>query len=288
MTSRGSSRLGQTVRGGGVQLRAAGRLVLWLAVAVVLVRGMAAIVAGPEPADHRVPAAERGGASDDEARAFAVRFVHAYLDPSSRGRITRFLADGLSDRVAMVPPRSPGASVASTTVAREVSLGDSRALITVAVLASDGTSRYLTVPVERDRHGGLAVSALPSFSPPPPRAADRGEDADPLTGPGTEAIGAVVKRFLREYLSGADAGTLAYLLAPDAKVAPMPRGLAVVSIDALDEIASRRDGGDRRTVRASVSVRDRRTGAVYPLSYRIDVGRRDRWHVVAVAGGPRS
>jgi hypothetical protein len=262
-------------------------LVLWLAVAVVLVRGVAAIVAGPEPADHRVPAADRGGASDDEARAFVVRFVHAYLDPSSRGQITRFLADGLSDRVATVPPRSPGASVASTTVAREVSLGDSRALITVAALASDGTSRYLSVPVERDRHGGLAVSALPSFSPPPPPAADQGEDVDPLTGPGAEAIGALVRRFLREYLSGADAGALAYLLAPDATVAPMPPGLAVVSIDALDEVASS-PGPAHRTVRASVSVRDRRTGSVYPLSYRIDIGRRDRWHVVAVAGGPRS
>jgi hypothetical protein len=287
VSSRGSSRLGQTVRGGGVQLRGAGRLVLWLAVAVVLVRGMAAIVAGPEPADRRVPAAERGGVSDDEARAFAVRFVHAYLAPSSRGQITRFLADGLSDRVATVPPRSPGASVASTTVAREVSLGGSRALITVAALTSDGTSRYLTVPVERDRHGGLAVSALPSFSPPPPRAADEVEDVDPLTGRGAGAIGGLVRRFLREYLSGADSGQLAYLLAPDATVTPMPPGLAVVSIDALDEIAGA-PGRGRRTVLASVSVRDRRTGAAYPLSYRIDIGRRDRWHVVAVAGGPQS
>lgn len=286
MTSQASSRLRQAVRGGGVSFRGVGRIALWLAVGVVLFRGIGAIAAGPEPVDRSGPATVRDGFPGSEERAFAVRFARAYLDPASRDRAARFLADDLSDRAASVPPRSLGAGVAWATVAREDSLGDSRALITVAALLRDGTSRYLTVPVARDRIGGLVVSALPAFSPPPPRATGQDEDADPLTGPSAEAIGGLVKRFLREYLAGADATALAYLLAPDARVAPMPPGLAVVSIDALDEVAAR-PGRGRRTVLASVSVRDRRTRAVYPLSYRIEVARRDRWHVTAVAGGPR-
>src|SRR3954454_22153458 len=67
----------------GELLARIGRLVLWLAVVFVLVRGLAGIANAQRPAPERPGA---GGAQvaavawpDDAARAFAVQFVTAYL-----------------------------------------------------------------------------------------------------------------------------------------------------------------------------------------------------------------
>lgn len=278
-------RSGRSLDRSSIGLRSAGRVALWIAVGIVLIRGVGSIASDPAatPGDAVV---EGRAFPDDEARAFAVRFASAYVDPPPGG-LAGYLADGLSDQAAVTRPRGPGAKVAWATVARETSLGDSRALVTVAALTDAGISRYVTVPVARDERGGLVVSALPSFSPPPPRAALRGEDVEPLTGPGSEAVGDLAERFVRAYLSGGDSDALAYLLAPGAAVAPMPGGLAVVSFDGVDQVAATVTAR-RRSVRASVTVRDRETGAVYPLGYRLEVVKHDRWHVAEVAGGPRS
>jgi hypothetical protein len=266
-------------------LRSAGRVVLWLAVAIVLVRGVGSIMS--EPAGPAGRATAEPKFPDAEARAFAVRFASAYLDPPAGG-LAGYLADGLSDPADVMAPRGPGAKVAWATVAREASLGDSRALVTVAVLTDAGASRYVSVPVARDDRGGLVVSALPSFSPPPPRAAGGGEDVEPLTGPGADAVGDLAERFLRAYLNGANRQALAYLILPGATVTPMHGGLAVVSVDGVDQIASTAATARRRSVVVSVTVRGRETGAVYPLAYRLEVAKRDRWLVAEVAGGPRS
>lgn len=281
-----------TRRGSASSLRFVGRCVLWGAIGLVLLRGVGAIVSDPSTDGSRgdTSAAEAVSFPDDEARAFAVRFTRAYLDipPDGGGahdRAASFLADDLSDRAAItVPRRSPGAKVAWATVAREASLGGSRALLTVAALMADGASRYVTVPIARDAHGGLVVSGLPSFSPPPPRADVDSRDVEPLAGPGAAAIGDLVERFLREYVAGADRAALSYLLLPGATVAPVPTGLRVVGVDGLEQASSTPAG--RRSVIASVRVRESSTGAIYPLAYRLDVARRDRWYVAAVAGGP--
>lgn len=264
--------------------RTVGRGLLWVAVAVVAIRGVGAIVAGPEQPSRDGGAMLGERFPDREAGAFAVRFAAAYLGGDEQAAAS-FLADGLSDRATIVSRRGPGASVAWATVAREDRLGGSRALVTVAALLDDGTSRYVTVPVARDRRGGLAVSGLPSFSPPPPRAALDGEDVEPLTGPGAKPIGELAERFLRAYVAGASRGELVYLLLPDADVVPLPSGLGVVAVDALEQATST-PAGRRRSVIASVRVRESSTGVVYPLAYRLDVARRDRWYVAAVAGGP--
>jgi hypothetical protein len=169
-------------------------------------------------------------------------------------------------------------------VAREVSLGESRALVTVAVGLEGGGSRYLTVPVARDEAGGLAVFEAPSFSAPPARGTVTGGDPVPLSGSAAEAITDLTERFLRRYVVGAGEPGLAYFLAPGVRVASMPDGLEVVSVDGVDAVG--RSGGSRRWVLASVRVRDDATGAVYALAYRVEVVRHDRWYVAAVAGGP--
>lgn len=297
MSARGRFRFGRR-SGDGARgsvdgaVRAGGRVALWVLIAVVLVRGVGAILSGNHPEAGSGQSSVRVERfPDGEARAFAVRFVSAYLDGSRgdvrSGSVGEFLAEGLSDSAGeFAPRRGPGAQVAWAMVAREVPLGGSRALLTVAVLLVDGRTRYVTVPVAGDERGGLAVFEPPSFSPPPPRGAVDARQPAPLSGASAEAIVDLTSRFLRSYLSGASAAALEYFQAPGTRLAPMTDGLEVVSIDRVDGLGPPGARGRRRAVLAAVQVRERATGTVYALAYRVTVVRRDRWQVAGVAGGP--
>lgn len=272
-------------------LRTGGRVVLWAFLVVVLVRGLGDIASGPE----RRPSASPGQGAvprfpDAEAEAFAVRFARVYLDwePGRAQRHARtvgsYLASGLRDRVAVeVPRRGPGERVAQATVARSTDLGSGRALITVACSFSDGATRYLTVPVARDRGGGLAVFDLPSLSAPPPAGEAPAAEPQPLSGTEAGAMTDVVRRFLSTYLAGGGPSDLAYFLVPGASVTPMPPGLQVVSLEQVGQAGPATASGVPAV--ASVRVRDRSSGAVYPLRYRLELVRRDRWYVAALGGG---
>jgi hypothetical protein len=252
---------------------------LWAFVCLVVARGIGDILADSTPSSdrtHMAPAAF----PDAEAETFATQFARAYFEGSG---LHSFLPDDLSDQAGVNPPRrGPGAKVAWAMVAREATLGSSRALITVAVSAHS-TVRYLTVPVARDQAGGLVVLDLPALSPPPRRGAVAAPEPSPLTGQDAGPVGDVASRFLRTYIGGASAGSLAYYLAPGARVSPMPGGLRVLAVEQLDAAQGR---AGRRGVRALVRVRDEDTGADLLLRYRLEIVKRGRWLVAGVAGGP--
>ena len=280
--------------GRGDLVRAGGRVVLWAVLLVVLARGLGAIFGGEHDRTAGVAGRPAAGFPDAEARAVAARFARAYLSVSPGGDQRRdrvvagLLADGLSDRAApVVPRRSPGARVAWATVAREDSLGDSRALITVAVFFDDGRARDLTVPVARDRDGGLVVFDLPYFTAPPARAQLAADEPVALPDEVAGPVGGLAERFLRLYVEGAPRSELAYLLAPGSRVDALAAGLSLVAVDEVGEPPGTVQTGGHRTVLASVRVRDEATGAVYPLRYRLRVTQRDRWYVAAVEGGRR-
>ena len=152
-------------------------------------------------------------------------------------------------------------------------------------MTARGASRYVSVPIARDGWGGLAVTGLPSIVPPPSRAALVEDKLTPLSGESAEAISDLATRFIRSYVAGVGRASLAYLLLPDTRVATMPPGLRVLSVDAIDQdVASLRPR--RRAVVVSVRAGDADSGAIYPLAYRLTIERRDRWYVAAVAGGP--
>ncbi len=275
--------------------RNAGRATLWAAVGLVLVRGVGDILADdPQPAAH--PAPVRTSAAqfpDGEARAFAIAFARTYLtvDPSDeRGarRLAPFVSSSLSDQVApSVSPRSPGAEVAFATVAREVHLGESRALITVAVFLRNGGDRYLTVPVARDEAAGLVVYDLPALSAAPAAGAGDPPAVSELSGPDGAAVEDLAARFLRVYLHGGSRAELAYLLAPGVHVAPMGRGLVVEAIEEVARLGALHP--TRLQVAVTARVRESATRARYRLRYRLAVERSDdRWQVTSVAGGPAS
>lgn len=279
-------------RRGGNGLASAGRLVLWACIGLVLIRGLGATLGSSDATDRGAVAAAHGSRfPDGEARAFAVRFTQAYLGGSSRGpeqhrkAITAFFADDVRDRIAAAvhPTKGSGAQVAWATVAREVALGPSRALITVA--ASTGVAvRYLTVPVARDRAGGLVIFDLPSLSAPPPKGTVETPESVALPDVQARPITDLVTRFLTAYLAGGDRAALGYFLAPGTRLVQMSRGLQVVGVEqvARDPHPVRAGLG----VVAQVRVRDRARGAELALRYRLTVIERERWYVRAVAGGP--
>jgi hypothetical protein len=196
----------------------AGRAALWLTVAVVLARGVAALVSGsaPEPGTR----AGRAGAPvwpDEPARAFAVQFAIVYLDhrsgedPMAYAReLAAFTSGSLVEGV--VPQfdsdgRGEVEVVRSVVVAQTHALDARRALITVAATIGGDESRSvrLMIPVARDRRGGLAVFDLPSLAPAPTLATVAPDVGEPLLGDERAAIADVLTRFFRAYLAG-DAG----------------------------------------------------------------------------------
>lgn len=274
--------------------RNAGRATLWAAVAVVLARGVGDMLADPQPTTPR--AAVRASVAqfpDGEARAFAVAFARSYLtvDPDRDGqraeRLSSLVSESLSNQVApVVSPRGPGAAVADATVAREVHLGESRALITVAVFMRDGRTRYLTVPVARDERGGLVVYDLPALSAPPAAGVGDPPVVSHLSGPDGDAVVDLAGRFLRAYLHGEDESALAYFLTPGVHVAPMPNGLEVEAIEEVGRLGAARPRAMQ--IAATVRVRDLASGVRYRLRYRLTLARAERWQITAVTGGPQA
>jgi hypothetical protein len=266
----------------------AGRVLLWACIALVFVRGLGAI------ASTRSHAASRtGGATfpSAEADVFATRFADAYLSftpgqtAAYQQAVGVFLAHGLSDQTVL-PSRGQGVRVAEAMVAREQSLGDSRAILTVAATLSDGQTRYLAVPVAEDKHGGLDVFALPSLVAPPAAGTASAVATSAVPAVDSAAVAALVNGFLAAYLSGAQSSSLAEWLAPGTTLAAMPSGLSLTSVGSIGVIGK---SAGRLVVQAGADVTDSASGAVYEAAYRLTLTQgKSGWRVAAVAGGPQS
>jgi Conjugative transposon protein TcpC len=280
-------------------LAGVGRLALWLAVGLLLVRGAGAMLGPTDDArqPHALRAARVSIWPDDAAGALAVEFATGYLthvpgdDANAAARQLTALA--ASDIASELAPRfdhdAPAQIVRSATVARTVTIDARHALITVAAtLATDGqlSTRRLTVPVARDGAGRLVVDDLPSFAATPTRAAPAQRDDGPLAGAERAVIEDVLTRFLRSYLAG-DTGGLAYLVAPAARIDAAAGGfelLSPISVTTTGPVTGR-----RRVVLVMARARDRASRALYTLRYRVELVRRDRWYVAELneQGGAR-
>lgn len=275
--------LGSRLRRGGAErtvasaLRTAGRVVLWGVVAILLVRGVAGVIAEPQ---HTAggPAAERG--ADPATSAFAVRFARAYLSDPSSPALRSLLADGVS------PPRvashKVGVEVAQAEVAGVRDLGDGQAIVTVACELGERRTLYLAVPIVRSRAGEVAAQGVPALVAGPGRAAADAERSRPLAGSEAGGIADLIRRFLPAYLAAGADHDLSYLLAPGAAVSPPGVGLRLLALASVQQAGS--GEGTQRIAIASVRVRDPISGATYPLAYRIEVVRRGRWYVESVQG----
>lgn len=267
----------RSVRSG---LNAAGRVAIWAAIAVLLVRGLGAVLAPAQVSDPAV--ASQGGNTDPASAALAVRFARAYLGDPTPGELMPFLAAGA--RVGGGRPAiGGGAKVAQAEVAATHELGGGRAVLTVACELRDGRTVYLAVPISRSRAGEAAVSGAPWVVAAPSTAGVAAERPRPLAGPEAGAIRALAAKFLPSYLAARSARDLSYLLAPGASVVPLAGALEPVgSAGSVSQVG---DGeGPRRTVIVSGRFRDPASGAIYRLAYRLALVKRNRWYVQAVEG----
>ena len=274
----------------GDLLRRVGRIVLWVALAFVLVRGVASILT--EPTDRNAASAPAASAErgfpDAEADAFAVSFTRAYLTfaPGHQewvaAALRPYLSDGLREDAGLqVPEEGRPQIVEEATVARRRSIDERRALITVAATVSNKvvTTRYLTVPVARDAAGGLAVYDYPSIVPPPPRANVDEPESEDLSGAEEERIEALLERFFPVFFAGRTE-QLDYFLPPHTTMRGLPEDYRFVNLVSVAQTGGAR--GRHRTVLAQVEVLDRTSGASYVLRYRIGLVYRDRWLVAAL------
>jgi Conjugative transposon protein TcpC len=277
----------------GELLARLGRLALWAAVAVVLVRGLGDIVASPGPTPTS-RARERTGDvwPDAAARAFAVEFATAYLhhspqdDPGEYARrITDFGSTELASELApRFEQRGSGQAVRSATVAGSTTLDERHALLTVATTVTtpdEVTTRHLTVPVARDESGGLVVYDMPSFAAAPARATAQPVDGEPLIGDERAPVEDVVGRFMRAYLAG-DSGGLSYLVPSGTRIAAAAGRFELIELGSITSLAA--PAGDERVVLVRVQARDALSRAVYALRYRVALVRRDRWYVAKING----
>ncbi len=259
------------------RLRGVGRLALWALVALLLFRGTAAVVSGP--ARQPVPARATAATLDDASAAFAVRFARAYLaDPSARS-LAGYFAQGSAPLPASVPA-SWGQEVVQAEVAGRQGLGNRRAIVTVSCELLGGRALYLAVPIVRDDAGEVAALGAPSLVAVPEVAQVDAERPEPLSGAEAGAIGELADKFLAAYVASDTPADLSYYVAPGSSVEPLG-GLSLVGEPNTSTIGSE---GGRQTVLATVRVRDEETDVTYPLSYRLELVKRERWYVSAVEG----
>jgi hypothetical protein len=273
-------------------LKGLGRFALWALVLVLLLRGVAGVLAqdtsapAPQPVARSAPAAW----PDDAARAFAVGFARAYLSwsPDHADAYVRGLAPFVSPDLAQtVAPqfgeKAPRQVVGTATVARAVALDGERALITVAasVAMPEVVTRSLAVPVARDDGGGLVVDDFPSLVAAPVQAQVTEPETEALPAVEQQQIGDVLEQFFSAFLAGRSAD-LKYLVPPGVRIAALAHGYELAGISSLVSVGPLT--GRERTVLVSLRARDPEAHVAYALRYRVSLVRRDRWYVAAIKG----
>lgn len=263
-------------------LRGVGRVALWAAVALLLVRGAGSLLsATAEEAPGRVGGEAGPGRG---AEATAVAFGRAWLEDPDPRALAPYLAEGAHLGRGTAP--SEAGQVAQAEVSGAEALGGGRWALTVSCDLRDARFLTLAVPVSAPRGGEAAVLGAPSIVATPAPAGATTESPRPLAGPDADAIGELVSKFIPAYLSAGSSKALSYIVAPGSLVVPLGGALESVSVGRVDQLG---DGeGPRRELTVAARVREPSSGGVYPADYRLRVQERaGRWYVGAVEGAAR-
>lgn len=257
------------VQGVGPRVRAVGRLALWALVVVVLIRGLGAIV---DPPDETNPATGNAAARtvDDRIAAFAVRLARNYFtDP--RG-VAHHGKPGTGSKVS-----GSGVAQAEVVGAQPIAAGES--VVTVACELVSGQVRNLAIPIHQES-GEITVLGAPYLVAGPSSPGFESERGAPVSGADAEEITKLATRFIGAYASTGRPADLVYFVAPGSEVRPLG-GFDLVG---EPDVAQLDDGETTRTVAARVRLKDQATGVAYPLRYRLDLVKRQRWFVAGVQG----
>lgn len=258
-------------RGLGPRARVVGRVALWAVVVLLLFRGFGAILAPPETKNSDSGPTGSGRVVDDRVAAVAVRVARDYFtDPRAVARTGRPAPDSRAVQ-----------KVAQAEVAGARRIGADRVVVTVECQLASGRVLSLAVPI-RDTDGAASVLGVPYLIPTSPSSFEP-ERGSPLTGPDADEITKLVGRFLSVYAQASRPSDLVYFVAPGSEVTPLGgfEAMGEPRVTQLDE------GETTRTVIASVRLRDRASGVRYPLKYRLELVKRQRWFVADVQGTSR-
>jgi hypothetical protein len=260
-------------------LRGVGRVALWAAVGLLLVRGAEGVLAAPAEETAGAPVGRPG--PGEPAEATATGFARAWLEEPDPRALSTYLAGGVHLGRGTAP--SEAGQVAQVDVVGSKNLGGGRWVLTVSCDLRDARVLYLAVPIVRRGAGGVVVLGAPSIVAVPATAGADPESPRPVAGPGAAAIDELVAKFLPAYVSSGSSKELSYLLAPGSVVVPLGGGVELLSTGKVDQLGV--GEGPRRELIAGVRVREPASGAVYPAAYRLRVVERSgRWYVAAVEG----
>lgn len=258
-------------------LRGVGRAAIWIVLALLLVRG---VLAGPA-GEATAPTPSTGTGADQKTSAFAIRFARSYLSDPASAALAPFLAVGV--RVGGGRPPQGGGLVAQAEVEDTEELGDGRAILTVACELRDSRTLYLAVPIVRTEAGEVAALGAPSIVADPDKAGvDSEERPQPLSGDDAGEIEALAGRFLPAYIASSEASDLAYFLTAGTEVQPLGGTFELAAISEVRQLGP--GEGGHREVLVAARLADPDSGASYPVVYRLQLVRRDRWYVRAIEG----
>jgi len=239
-------------------------------------------LAPPRPRDP-APVPVGSGPADRAAEGYAALFARRYLtwtgsEPVTSARaLEPFAGSAMEADAGLRFPPSGEQHVEWVEIvqAREPLPGEH--IYTVAAQTDTAGLLYLTVSVQRQADGSLALADYPAFVGPPAYApAQARSQLREVTDP---ALQTVAERALRNYLAGSESN-LAADLTSGARVSLPRLGLTVQSIGRPHWAAG---GG---AVVAVVQAQDGR-GVHYSLEYELDVTRAaGRWEVSAVQMEP--
>jgi len=219
--------------------------------------------------------------TDQKTSAFVVRFARAYLSDPGGEALAPFLAEGV--RIGGGRPPQDSDLVAQAEVSETEELDGGREILTVACELRDSRTLYLAVPIVRTEAGEVAALGAPSIVADPGGAeVDSEERPQPLSGADSGAIQALAAKFLPAYIASSEAADLTYFLTADAEVQPLGGALELAAISGVEQLGS--GEGASREVLVAARLTDTASGATYPVVYRLELVRRDRWYVRAIEG----
>ncbi|MBS1891864.1 MAG: hypothetical protein JST59_11265, partial [Actinobacteria bacterium] len=173
-------------------LASVGRVALWAAVALLLVRGAEGVLA--PPAEEGAGASVSRPGPGEAAEALAAGFARAWLEDPDPRSLSAYLAEGVHLGKGTTPSE-PG-QVAQADVVHGKNLGGGGWVLTVSCDLRDARTLYLAVPIVRSGAGEAAVLGAPSIVAVPATAGADPERPRPLVGPGAEEISELVAKFV--------------------------------------------------------------------------------------------
>lgn len=265
---------------------------LYLALGIIVIRGLGAILGAGEPAPAPLATTPGPHPVAQAQEALAVGFAAEWLtlapggEEARRERLAAYLAPELLDAADAGAVRVAQRVIALAPAGR-AELADDEAIVTVAATVAAGprvVRRYLSVPVAH-RDGALSVSAAPALVAAPPRAELDRPAEGPITDAAAADIATLVEQFLPALLGGGGPERVAFFLAPGVSVRPVAPALREVAVRGIEQVGP---AGPSRLVRVRAQGLDPATGALLPLSYLLSLrqGAEGRWQVVGVNQAP--